>query len=326
MSAPITLIIGPEQVLRDQARSTTLAALAIEDRYTVELTTESAAGDLRAACEPTLFGSDVVVIVTGLESPDDSGAEELLAQLSDPPDHVRWVCIHAGGVGGKRLVDAVKKAGAEVIECKAIKKGRATLELLTAEVTARKRRMTSDALAAYYLAVGHNLPMLLSGLDQLLDDVTDDPVTIENVQEYFAGVADVAGWQISGHVWDRDAVKALTALRHSLNNVGVGSTGVMTVAAMSRGLRTVVAFGGLQQGLSEADVAQQLGIPPWQVKDVRRQWSRWSGDQRTLAAAIVSLADADAWIKGGLGGASLDDEQKMFELEMLVTRVSARAN
>ena len=326
MSAPITLIIGPEQVLRDQARSTTLAALAIEDRYTVELTTESAAGDLRAACEPTLFGSDVVVIVTGLESPDDAGAEEFLAQLSDPPDHVRWVCIHAGGVGGKRLVDAVKKAGAEIIECKAIKKGRATLDLLTAEVTARKRRMTSDALAAYYLAVGHNLPMLLSGLDQLLDDVTDDPIMIEHVQEYFAGVADVAGWQIAGHVWDRDAVKALTALRHSLNNVGVGSTGVMTVAAMSRGLRTVVAFGGLQQGLSEADVAHQLGIPPWQVKDVRRQWSRWSGDQRTLAAAIVSLADADAWIKGGLGGASLDDEQKMFELEMLVTRVSARTN
>lgn len=325
MSASITLIIGPEQVLRDQARSRVLAALAIEDRSTVELNTEAAAADLRAACEPTLFGSDVVVVVSGLESPDDAGAEELLAQLADPPDHVRWVCVHAGGVGGKRLVDALKKAGADVIECKAIKKGKATLELLAAEVATRKRRMSSDALAAYYLAVGHNLPMLLAGLDQLLDDVTDDPITMEHVQEYFAGVADVAGWQISGHVWDRDAVKALTALRHSLNNVGVGSTGVMTVAALSRGLRTVVAFGGLQQGLSEADVAQQLGIPPWQVKDVRRQWSRWSGDQRSLASAIVSLADADAWIKGGLGGASLDDEQKMFELEMLVTRVSARA-
>jgi DNA polymerase-3 subunit delta len=326
MSAPITLIVGPEQMLRDQARSRVLAALDTDDRSIVELNTEGAAADLRAACEPTLFGSDVVVIVTGLESPDDAGAEEFLAQIVDPPDHVRWVCIHAGGVGGKRLVDALKKAGADVIECKAIKKGKATLELLSAEVTARKRRMTSDALAAYYLAVGHNLPMLLAGLDQLLDDVVEDPITIENVQEYFAGVADVAGWQISGHVWDRDAVKALTSLRHSLNNVGIGSTGVMTVAALSRGLRTIVAFGGLQQGLSEADVAQQLGIPPWQVKDVRRQWSRWSGDQRRLAAAIVSLADADAWIKGGLGGASLDDERKMFELEMLVTRVSARAN
>jgi DNA polymerase-3 subunit delta len=326
MNAPITLIIGPEQVLRDQARSAVLAALAIEDRHTVDLNTEGGAADLRAACEPTLFGSDVAVVVTGLESPDDAGAEEFLAQLADPPDHVRWVCIHAGGVGGKRLVDAVKKAGAEVIECKAIKKGRPTLELLTSEVTARKRRMTPDALAAYYLAVGHNLPMLISGLDQLLNDVTDDPITIEHVQEYFSGVADVAGWQISGHVWDRDAVKALTALRHSLNNVGIGSTGVMTVLAMSRGLRTVIAYGGLQQGLSEADVAQQLGILPWQVKDVRSQWSRWSGDQRRLAAAIVSLADADAWIKGGLGGASLDDEQKMFELEMLVTGVCARAN
>lgn len=326
MTSPITLIIGPEQVLRDQARSQVLATLDNDDRHTVDITTEGAAADLRAACEPTLFGSDVVVIVTGLESPDDAGAEELLTQLADPPQHVRWVCIHAGGVGGKRLVDALKKAGADVIECKAIKKGSATLELLAKAVSARKRRISSDALAAYYLAVGHNLPMLISGIDQLLDDVIEDPITIEHVQEYFAGVADVAGWQISGHVWDRDAVKALTSLRHSLNNVGIGRTGVMTVSALSSGLRTVVAFGGLQQGLSEADVAQQLGIPPWQVKDVRRQWSRWSGDQRRLAASIVALADADAWVKGGVEGASLDDEQKMFELEMLVTRVSARAN
>lgn len=325
MTSPITLIIGPEQVLRDQARSQVLATLDNDDRHTVDITTEGAAADLRAACEPTLFGSDVVVIVTGLESPDDAGAEELLTQLADPPQHVRWVCIHAGGVGGKRLVDALKKAGADVIECKAIKKGSATLELLAKAVSARKRRISSDALAAYYLAVGHNLPMLISGIDQLLDDVIEDPITIEHVQEYFAGVADVAGWQISGHVWDRDAVKALTSLRHSLNNVGIGRTGVMTVSALSSGLRTVVAFGGLQQGLSEADVAQQLGIPPWQVKDVRRQWSRWSGDQRRLAASIVALADADAWVKGGVEGASLDDEQKMFELEMLVTRVSARA-
>lgn len=325
MTSPITLIIGPEQVLRDQARSQVLATLDNDDRHTVDITTEGAAADLRAACEPTLFGSDVVVIVTGLESPDDAGAEELLTQLADPPQHVRWVCIHAGGVGGKRLVDALKKAGADVIECKAIKKGSATLELLAKAVSARKRRISSDALAAYYLAVGHNLPMLISGIDQLLDDVIEDPITIEHVQEYFAGVADVAGWQISGHVWDRDAVKALTSLRHSLNNVGIGRTGVMTVSALSSGLRTVVAFGGLQQGLSEADVAQQLGIPPWQVKDVRRQWSRWSGDQRRLAASIVALADADAWVKGGVEGASLDDEQKMFELEMLVTRVSSRA-
>jgi len=326
MSAPITLIIGPEQVLRDQALASRVSALDATDRYTVDLGSDNAAADLRAACEPTLFGSEVLVIVTGLESPDDAGVEELLAQISSDADHVRWVCIHAGGVGGKRVVDALKKAGAEVVECKAIKKGRQTLELLTAEVVRRKRKMTSDALAAYYVSVGHNLPLLLAGLDQLLDDVVEDPITIEHVQEYFAGVADVAGWQISGHVWDRDAIKALTALRHSLNNVGIGRTGVMTVSALSSGLRTVVAFGGLQQGLSENDVAQQLGIPPWQVKDVRRQWSRWSGDQRRLASAIVALADADAWVKGGIGGTSLDDDQKMFELEMLVTRVSARAN
>ena len=98
MSAPATLIIGPEQVLRDQARSQVLAALDIEDRHIVEINTESAAADLRAACEPTLFGSDVVVIVTGLESPDDAGAEDEVQGCLDADD--------AGGEeGGTDRVD-----------------------------------------------------------------------------------------------------------------------------------------------------------------------------------------------------------------------------
>ena len=51
----------------------------------------------------------------------------------------------------------------------------------------------------------------------------------------------------------------------------------------------------------------------------RRQWSRWSGDQRKLAASVVALADADGAMKGGVReGSSLDAEQKLLALEILV--------
>jgi hypothetical protein len=74
-------------------------------------------------------------------------------------------------------------------------------------------------------------------------------------------------------------------------------------------------------GASENDVAREAGVPPGKVKTLRKQWSRWSGDQRKLAALVVALADADPAMKGGIAiGSALDPEQKLFELEKLVTR------
>jgi DNA polymerase-3 subunit delta len=94
---------------------------------------------------------------------------------------------------------------------------------------------------------------------------------------------------------------------------------------MASALRDIIRVGGLGPGASESDVARELGIPPWKVSLVRQQWSRWSGDQRRLAASLVELADAEALMKGGLEpGQALDVEQKMFELEKLVFSSSAR--
>ena len=41
--------------------------------------------------------------------------------------------------------------------------------------------------------------------------------------------------------------------------------------------------------------------------------------------AVVELADAEAAMKGGLGGRALDEDQKMYEIEMLLTRLGARS-
>jgi DNA polymerase-3 subunit delta len=83
----------------------------------------------------------------------------------------------------------------------------------------------------------------------------------------------------------------------------------------------MILVGGSAPGASDNDVAREAGLPPWKVKTLRRQWSRWSGDQRKLASLVVALADADPAMKGGITiGSALDPEQKLFELEKLVTR------
>jgi DNA polymerase-3 subunit delta len=236
------------------------------------------------------------------------------------------VLTHPGGVKGKALLDAIRASGAEVVDCAPIKKGKVTTEFLTREFALHKRKVTALAVTALYESVGNDLGLLAGAVSQLCSDVDANPIDIDDVHDYFAGVADVSGFAISDAVWDRKYVEALRTLRQAMLTSDGGRVGPMTVASLASGLRTLVRVGGLPPGTSQAVVAKEAGVPPWKVEPLRRQWTRWSGDQRRLAAAVVALADADGAMKGGvLEGSSLDPEQKLLALEALVAATSAGA-
>jgi DNA polymerase-3 subunit delta len=197
--------------------------------------------------------------------------------------------------------------------------------VLTKEFTRHRRHATADAVHVLYEAVGHDLPMLFAAVSQLVADVPDDPITEDHVRDYFAGVADVAGWKIAEQVWQRRPSGALESVRYAVASGNENSVGLTSVLALASALRDIIRVGGMGPGASDADVAREVGLAPWQVSKVRAQWSRWSGDQRRLAASLVDLADAEAMMKGGLKpGQSLDVEQKLYALERLVVESSAR--
>jgi DNA polymerase-3 subunit delta len=327
--ARITLVRGGEQALIDRAVASTVAAIRTRvpaaDRVEVDASVEEAANDLRYACAPTLFGEDIIVLIGSLQSADESFMAALQEVIADQPDNV-WLIAHPDGTaGGKKLLEVLRGARADEIECLAVKKGKRTIEIISKEFTRQRRRATSDAVTALYEAVGHDLPMLFAAVGQLVADVPDDPITHEHVRAYFVGVADVAGWQIAESVWDRLPAQALESVRHAAATGNESSVGVMSVLAMTSGLRDIIRVGGMGPGASEADVARELGLPPWRVGPLKRQWSRWSADQRRLAASLVELADAEALMKGGLErGHSLEVEQKLHLLERLVTNTAAQ--
>src|SRR6056300_1496873 len=99
MSAParITLVRGGEQALVDRAVSSTVTAIRRSapeaDRVNIDASTEDAAQDFRYACAPTLFGGDMVVVVTGLQSADESFAGALGDVLDEGPENV-WLIVH----------------------------------------------------------------------------------------------------------------------------------------------------------------------------------------------------------------------------------------
>ncbi len=324
MSAPtITLAIGAEQVLVDRAVSSVVTQVRRADpaamRTVIAAGDESAAHALREAAAPNLFGDGGIVIIEGVDAADDAMGVAIREVLADLPDATYLVFTHPGGTKGKALLDAIRAAGAEQVDCPTLKKGRATTDFLTKEFARNKRKATPDAVAAMYEAIGHDLGLLCGAVSQLCADIDQDPIDADAVHEYFAGVAEVSGFAIADAVWDRRHAEALRMLRQAMLTSGSNSLGPSTVASLASGLRTLVRVGGMPPGASEADVAREAGVPPWKVKVLRRQWSRWSGDQRRLAAAAVSLAEADAAMKGGVGeGSSLDAEQKLLAMEILV--------
>lgn len=327
--ARITLTRGGETALVDRAVGAAVTAIRKgapdADRLIVEAGADGAANDLRQACAPTLFGEDLIVHVVDLQAGDESFAEALAEVLADQPENVWLIISHDGTAGAKKLLEAVRAAGANEVECLAVKKGKRAIEVLTKEFARYRRHATADAVHVLYEAVGHDLPMLFPAISQLVADIPDDPITEEHVRDYFAGVADVAGWQIAEQVWQRRPSQALESVRHAARSGNDSAVGVMSVLAMTSALRDIIRVGGMGPGASEADVARELGIPPWKVKTLRAQWARWSGDQRRLASSLVELADAEAMMKGGLvQGESLDAEQKLFMLEQLVVRSGSR--
>ena len=322
----ITIAVGSETALVDRVKASTLASVTKEvpdiTRIVVDPSNDEAAANIAQACAPTLFGEDVLVVIEGIDDlDDDDKVDSLKAVLADLPENVWLLLTHPGGPKRKPLIDAAVKAGAEKIECKEIKRGSDTTAFLTKEVARRKRKMTSSALNLLVESFGQDFPALINAIGQLCSDVEVDPIDEVHVRAYFEGTAPISGYAISDAIWEKRTADAMKLLRQTAVESDPGRVGVTTVTAMASGLRSMILVGGSAPGASDNEVAREAGVPPWKVKTLRKQWSRWSGDQRKLASIVVAIAEADPAMKGGIEiGTALDPEQKLFELEKLVTR------
>ena len=325
----LTLIHGKEPVLVQRSLREAIMAVTSADptAQVVEVGAGSEDGGsaIRMACSPTLFGDASVVVVTGIETADDSAITVINDCIENPVDGVHLVLIHpAGNAANKAIVEKAKAAGAKVYDCAPLKGAKAYREFVTREFTAHRRKATPDAIEALIDSIGTDAAMLAGAVTQLASDVDETPLTAAHVHEYFTGVAEVSGFSISDAAWSRREVDVRRLVRQLATISGSGS-GPMTVAALATGVRTLIKVGGLT-GASDAAIAREAGIPDWKVRQLRDQWARWGSDQRRLAASVVALADADGAMKGGVEiDSALDNEQKLYALESLIGSIAHRS-
>ena len=111
-----------------------------------------------------------MIVVRDVGDAAEDVADELKGVLAAPLDDLVLVLVHPGGTKGKSLLDAARKAGAVVVECKAVKWESDKVPFVQGEFKAAGRRVAPDAAVALVDAVGSDLRELASGCAQLVAD------------------------------------------------------------------------------------------------------------------------------------------------------------
>ena len=309
----IILVTGKEEFLGERTVSSVREAVRkhdpeaeISDTRAADLAPASL-GELSA---PSLFSATRCVVVRGLEDLPEESQTGLLDYAAEPVEDVALVLAHGGGPRGSGVLQKLRKLPAVTeIKSEEIKPSRLP-EFVTSEVAAHGGRMDGEAADLLIQAVGHDLRSLAAAADQLTNDFPGEALTVEKVGRYFGGRAEAKSFAVADAAFAGRRAHALEELRWALDG---GTPPVLVTSAFAGGARGVARYLAAPRGMREADLARELGVPPWKVRTVRDQSRAWTPEG--IAAAIRAVATADADIKGQAHDAA-------YTLERLVLTVS----
>ena len=289
----LTLIQGGESILADRA-----IAAVIASRPTATTTQldcgEIELGAITDALAPSLFGEDRTIILREIQELAQELQEEITEYLSNPDASVHLVLWHKGGVKGKALLDKVKKLKPEIIQADTIKKDGDKAQFVHDEFARAGRKITVDAVQALVDALGSDLRELSGAASQLASDTAaGKTIDVDDVEKFQRGRVETTGFDVADATLDGKTDLALITLRQALTS---GVDPVLITSALASSIRTLAKVSGASRGVKSFDLAGSLGLPPWQIDKARRQLQGWN--PATLSAAVVTLAQADADIKG----------------------------
>lgn len=300
--APVTLVVGDEELLTARAVSEVVRAARADDAEAEVRDlpcAELQRGDVDDALSPSLFGGRRVLVLRAAQDLPKDLHDELLAAVEDVPEETSVVVVHAGGAKGKALLQELAKRRVRRVDAPKVTKPSERRDFVRRELRRDGRQVDDDAVSLLLEAVGSDLRQLASAAEQLLVDTTG-PVTAEAVARYHRGSApsEFQSFAIAERVVEGDLPGALELLRWG-ESTGLRLAGV-TVALAST-LRSVAVVAS-SAGVPAPQLAAQVGMPPWKVDKVRRQSRGWHPEGLARALQVVARADAD--VKGGAVSAS----------------------
>ena len=305
----ITLIQGGESVLADRA----IASLLVKNPQATVTQMECSEIELGAitdALAPSLFGEDRILVLREIQELAQDLQDEVTEFLSNPDPSVELVLWHKGGVKGKALIDKIKKLKPEVIAVDAIKKDGEKAQFVHDEFARAGRKVTVDAVQALVDALGSDLRELSGAASQLASDVASGKtIDVADVEKFQQGRVETTGFDVADATLDGKTDLALITLRQALTT---GVDPVLITSALASSIRTLAKVSGSNKGVKSFELASSLGLPPWQIDKARRQLQGWT--PATLTYAVVTLAEADAQIKGAAADPGYALERAILEI------------
>lgn len=309
------LLLGGEGALADRAMAKLTAQLREENAEVTTLTAgDVIPGDIADALAPSLFSERRALVLKDLQDLDDECKDEITRYLDAIDPTTTVIFIHKGGVKGKALLDAIKKAKPEIIACDALKKEAEKEQFVKELFLDAGRKATPGAVKALVGALGSDLRELQQAVSQVSLDAPKGVIDEEIIDTFHKGRVETTGFDVADATLDGDLPTALVTLRSALET---GTDPVMVTSAIASSLRNLAKVSGTNRGAKSFELAGELGMAPWQIDKARRQLAGWT--PRGIASAVEAVAKADADVKG----ASSDP---IFALEKaLATIAAARA-
>lgn len=307
----VVLVSGPEALLAERAVDELLDRFR-EQAPGGEVTEVEAAtldpGRLAEVTGPSLFADRRAAVIGDLASlPSD--LLDPVARLGEHPDpELAVILVHGGGTRPKALLDRLSAARVETIACVPVKAWDLP-QFVTAEVRRIGGSIEPAAPPLLVDAVGHELRPLVGAVAQLVADAEDGRVTGAQIRRYFAGRAEVSSFAVADAALLRQTGRALEQLRWA---TATGVAPVLVTSALASGLRSLAKFVTAPGSLREAELAREVGVPPWKLKSLRTQARSWDPD--ALAVALRAVASADAAVKGAAGDADFALEQAVLAI------------
>lgn len=293
---PATLVVGPETLLAERAVWAVVKAARAADTDTD--VTEAAGADLTPGIlaeqsSPSLFASRRVLVVRDVQDVSEPVGDALAVHARGGATDIHLVLLHPGGVKGKKLLGILRKVGVREVPAERLTRPDDQVSFVRAEVRRAGSRIDEPAARQLVEAVGGDLRGLASAASQLAADAPEGVVTSAIVAMYFEGRAEVKGWVVADRAVEGKTAEAVEQLRWALET---GTDPVLVTAALATALRSLAGLAGVPRGLRDADIARDLGVPPWKVRVLRGQLRGWT--PAGLSDAIRAVAAADLAVKG----------------------------
>jgi DNA polymerase III subunit delta len=308
----VTLVSGPEDLLADRAVDQVVARARAEDPQVEIAEIDAVRLDFASLVEFTgqsLLSSRRVAVIRDLaELPPDLGGE-LTRLATQPVPDLSVVLVHRGGNKGRSLLDRLREAQVDVVDCPPAKPWELP-DFVIAEAKRAGGSIERPAAQVLVDSVGQDLRSLVAAVWQLLADGESGQITGSQVRRYFGGRAEVTSFAVADAALAGRPGPAMEQLRWAMTT---GVAPVLITSALAAGLRGLGKLISAPPGFREAELAREVGVPPWKLKSMRTQARGW--DAAGIAHALTVVAAADADVKG-----AADDSA--FALERAVLAVS----